>query len=66
MLVKEVITPEECECLTEDNRLLTNINPAWLETVIPKDLSKKVMVVKGRYKNQVIYQSAKFLMHCVE
>lgn len=48
-----VVTAECCECKAEGGRVLGNIDPAWLETVIPKQPPMVVMVVRGPHNGQV-------------
>lgn len=48
-----VVTAESCECMAEGGRLLGGVDPAWLETVIPKQPPMVVMVVRGQHKGQV-------------
>lgn len=53
VVVVSVVTAECCECMAEGGRVLGNVDPAWLETVIPKQSPMVVMVVKGPYNGQV-------------
>ena len=48
-----VVTAESCECVVDGGQLLGGVDPAWLETVIPKQPPMVVMVVRGRYNGQV-------------
>lgn len=52
VVVVNVVTAECCECKAEGGRLLGNVDPGWLETVIPKQSPMVVMVVKGPYNGQ--------------
>ncbi|KAK4329608.1 hypothetical protein Pmani_000082 [Petrolisthes manimaculis] len=53
VVVRSVVTAERCECETEDGKLLLEVHPAWLETVIPKVPPHLVMIVRGHNKGQV-------------
>ncbi|XP_045623798.1 G-patch domain and KOW motifs-containing protein [Procambarus clarkii] len=52
VIVQNVETAESCECITEEGKMLRQVHPAWLETVIPKVHPQIVMVVKGPQKGQ--------------
>lgn len=52
VVVVSVVTAESCECVAEGGRLLGGVDPAWLETVIPKQPPMVVMVVRGRHSGQ--------------
>lgn len=49
VVVVSVVTAESCECVVDGGRLLGGVDPAWLETVIPKQPPMVVMVVRGRH-----------------
>lgn len=53
MVVVSVVTAECCECVVEGGRVLADVDPAWLETVIPKQPPMLVMVVRGQHNGQV-------------
>ncbi|XP_045125386.1 G-patch domain and KOW motifs-containing protein-like isoform X2 [Portunus trituberculatus] len=52
VVVVSVVTAESCECVVDGGQLLDGVDPAWLETVIPKQPPMVVMVVRGRYNGQ--------------
>lgn len=47
VVVNDVISPERIECMTESGRILDDIDPYDVETVIPKDDMALVMIVRG-------------------
>ncbi|XP_018017814.1 G-patch domain and KOW motifs-containing protein [Hyalella azteca] len=49
VVVENVMTAVQCECRTSSGRLLSGVPLAVLETVIPKQHPRVVMVVKGRH-----------------
>ncbi|XP_076067509.1 uncharacterized protein LOC143040362 isoform X1 [Oratosquilla oratoria] len=53
VVVLNVLTAENCECVTEEGKVLRDINPTWLETVIPKTYPWLVQVVQGKHKGLV-------------
>lgn len=52
VIVQNVETAESCECITEEGKVLREVHPEWLETVIPKVHPQIVMIVKGQQKSQ--------------
>lgn len=52
VIVQSVETAECCECVTEEGKVLKQVHPAWLETVIPKVHPQIVMIVRGQQKGQ--------------
>jgi G patch domain/KOW motif-containing protein len=47
VIVNEVISPDRIECLTDSGRILDDIDPYDVETVVPKDDLGIVMIVRG-------------------
>ncbi|KAG0720426.1 G-patch domain and KOW motifs-containing protein [Chionoecetes opilio] len=52
VVVMNVVTAESCECVAEGGRPIKGVDPAWLETVIPKQQPMVVMVVRGPHTGQ--------------
>lgn len=52
MVIRSIDTVENCTCITDEGKVLYDVNPNHLETVIPKT-SAVVLVVKGIYNGQV-------------
>ncbi|KAG8195083.1 hypothetical protein JTE90_029662 [Oedothorax gibbosus] len=53
VVVVDVPSSKHCSCKTEDNKYLDDISPSMLETVIPRDESAFVMIVKGKYSGEL-------------
>ena len=45
MVVEDVVTADSCTCRTDDGRVLEDIRPDYLETVIPKGEGALVMIL---------------------
>ncbi|KAL7647179.1 UNVERIFIED_CONTAM: hypothetical protein RMT77_002437 [Armadillidium vulgare] len=51
VVIRSIDTVENCTCITDEGKVLYDVNPNHLETVIPKT-SAVVLVVKGIYNGQ--------------
>ncbi|KFM70252.1 G patch domain and KOW motifs-containing protein, partial [Stegodyphus mimosarum] len=47
LVVVDVLSPRRCICKTDDGKCLDDISPSMLETVIPRNESDYVMIVRG-------------------
>ena len=53
LTVEDVPSPDICICLTDEKRLLDDVNPRDLETIVPRDDDAMIMVVKGQYRGKL-------------
>lgn len=51
--VIDVVTNERCDCRTDEGRLLEGIRTDMLETVIPRELGSRVMIVQGSQRGEM-------------
>lgn len=51
--VMSVLTAVSCECRTEEGKVLRDVPPSCLETVIPKQQPRLVLVLRGQLSGQV-------------
>ncbi len=49
----DVMTPTKCCCKTYDKKLLDDIDLKMLETVIPRQNNSNIMILFGKYKQQL-------------
>jgi G patch domain/KOW motif-containing protein len=49
----DVLTPTKCCCKTYDKKLLDDIDLKMLETVIPRQNDSNIMILFGKYKQQL-------------
>ena len=47
MIVNDILSNDQIECVTSSGQILDNIDPNDVETVIPKDEMSIVMIVNG-------------------
>ncbi|GIY03614.1 g-patch domain and KOW motifs-containing protein, partial [Caerostris extrusa] len=52
MVVVDVMSSKSCFCKTDDGRILDDISPSMLETVIPRHENAYVMIVQGKYSGE--------------
>ena len=53
MVIQDVLTPKICNCITDRGEKLEEIEAKMLETVVPRDLGSKVMVLRGQNKGEL-------------
>ncbi|XP_013783897.1 G patch domain and KOW motifs-containing protein-like [Limulus polyphemus] len=53
VVIEDVFSSTSCLCRTDDGKLLEDIHPSMLETVIPRSESAHVLVLSGKYKGKV-------------
>merc|ERR1712059_106643 len=53
MVVVDVVSPEYCDCRTEEGKLVEEVRTDKMETVVPKGDQSMVMVLKGERKGEV-------------
>ena len=51
--IQEVLTPNNCNCVTDRGEKLEEIESRMLETVVPRELGSKVMILDGEYKREI-------------
>uniref|UniRef100_A0A6A7FRR5 G patch domain and KOW motifs-containing protein-like n=1 Tax=Hirondellea gigas TaxID=1518452 RepID=A0A6A7FRR5_9CRUS len=51
--VESILTASSCSCRTDAGKLLTDVPPSILETVIPKTEPRLVMLLRGEHSPQV-------------
>ena len=53
-----------CTCKTEGGKLLEDVSPGMLETVIPRGDEPFVMILRGKYNGQVSTTSSMSVTSC--
>ncbi|XP_076362035.1 G-patch domain and KOW motifs-containing protein-like [Tachypleus tridentatus] len=53
VVIEDVYSSTSCLCRTDDGKLLEDIHPSMLETVIPRSESAHVLILSGKYKGKV-------------
>lgn len=51
--IQDVLTPETCNCVTDQGEKLDEVRVGMLETVVPREKGSKVMILKGEYKREI-------------
>lgn len=51
--IQEVLTPKNCNCITDRGERLEEIESRMLETVVPRELGSQVMILNGEYKREI-------------
>ncbi|CAG0881022.1 unnamed protein product [Darwinula stevensoni] len=63
--VTDVPAPDICTCKTKDGKLLEDVSPSMLETVIPRGDEPLVMILRGKYDGQIGVLEEKDKRRCV-
>ncbi|CAG0912563.1 unnamed protein product [Notodromas monacha] len=53
LLIEDVPSPDYCVCRTEDRKILDDVKPKYLETVVPRHSGDRVMVVTGKHRGRL-------------
>ena len=65
VVVEDVAAEDSCTVRTENGRIIDDVSPKQLETLIPKNIGGVVMILSGSRKGQVAELVAKDKRSCV-